>query len=130
MNFAFLADEKAPPDTQSSIRRGLLPPAVRLQRRRADDAGLIAQSGRRDHGHRALAAAPVDPAGSVDLLKAMRQSFGPYFAPEEMTPVGVGTWYDKHVGDAAVMMDTLVSLGLESQESADLVKEVANEPRA
>lgn len=80
--------------------------------------------------HRALAAAPVDPAGSVDLLKAMRQSFGPYFAPEEMTPVGVGAWYDKHVGDAAVMMDALVSLGLESQESADLVKEVANESRA
>ena len=44
--------------------------------------------------------------------------------------MGVGAWYDKHVGDAAVMMDTLVSLGLESQESADLVKEVANEPRA
>lgn len=80
--------------------------------------------------HRALAAATVDPAGSVDLLKAMRQSFGPYFAPEQMTPVGVSSWFDAHVGDVAVMMDTLVSLGLESEESAGLVKEVANEPRA
>lgn len=80
--------------------------------------------------HRALAAAPVDPSGSVELLKAMRQSFGPYFAPEAMTPVGVSSWYDAHVGDVGVMMDTLVSLGLESVESAALVKEVADEPRA
>mgnify|MGYP007112667180 FL=1 len=83
--------------------------------------------------HRVLALCHEGEEGvkaGVGLLETIQTSYGDDFKPDDMTPQGVDAWYEAHVEDVDRMADLLARLGLESEQTATLLKEVAHEPRA
>lgn len=62
-------------------------------------------------------------AEAVDLLKTVRDAYGPLFDPKDMTPDGVRVWRDANLDRVDRLMDALTAAGLETRENADSVRE-------
>ena len=60
---------------------------------------------------------------AVELLKATRDTYGPLFDPESMTPDGVRAWRDANLNKVERLADMLTGTGLETRENMDTVME-------
>lgn len=80
--------------------------------------------------HRALATGGVDDAQAVDLLREIRRDYPLEFDVKDMTPDGVTEWWRANADVVDVMADALVRLGFADETDANVIREVAHEPRA